>query len=143
MNTNMTVQPYLFFEGRAQEAIDFYTQALGAQTLFMMRFKDAPADAGCGATPGSENKIMHATIRIGSADVMISDGRNSGKAAFDGFSLSVNASTEAEAKKLFGALSEGGQVIVPLGKTFFSPAFGMTQDKFGVTWMVIIPVPMG
>lgn len=137
----MTIQPYLFFDGKCEEAIDFYKKALGAQVEMMMRFKDSPekppADSQCGG--GDPNKIMHSTLRIGDAQIMASDGMAQGKPEFKGFSLSLPVKTEAEADKRFNALAEGGQVQMPLGKTFFSPRFGMVTDRFGVTWMVIIP----
>lgn len=136
----MKVQPYLFFDGRCQEALDFYAQALGAKVEMLMRFKDnpEPSKAGC-VGPGSENKVMHASFRIGETELMASDGMNSGKPVFAGFCLSVPATDEADAKRKFAALAAGGQVQQPLTKTFFSPSFGMVQDKFGVGWMVIVP----
>ncbi len=132
----MTVQPYLFFEGRCDEAIEFYKKAVGAEVGMLMRWKDAPDKSMC--TPGNENKVMHASIQINNARIMASDGRNSGKPDFKGFSLSLDAKNEADANRMFNALSEGGQVIMPLGKTFFSPCFGMLADKFGVHWMVLV-----
>ncbi len=137
----MQVQPYLFFDGRAEEAIEFYKKALGAEVNMLMRWKDMPEkpkDPGM-VPPGSENKIMHASLRIGEATVMASDGQCQGKPSFQGFALTLNAANEAEADRLFGALSDGGQVQMPLGKTFFSPRFGMVADRFGVSWMVIVP----
>jgi PhnB protein len=137
----MPVQPYLFFDGRCEEALDFYKKALGAQVEMMMRFKDAPEQSKdpnmC--APGSENKIMHAAFKIGDSVVLGSDGYAKGQPEFKGFSLTMSAKTEAEADKLFGALSDGGQVTMPMMKTFFSPRFGMLTDKFGVGWMVIVP----
>jgi PhnB protein len=144
-NTQKTnlVQPYLCFEGRCEEAIEFYRRAIGAEVEFMMRFKDNPEPPQPGmCAPGSDNKVMHATLRIGQSVVMASDGRCTGKPAFQGIALSLTASNEAEAGRLFSALADGGQVQMPLGKTFFSPAFGMVQDRFGVGWMVIVPVDM-
>ena len=132
----MAVQPYLFFEGRCDEAIEFYKKAVGAEVGMLMRGKDAPEKAMCAA--GNENKVMHASITINGARIMASDGRNSGAADFKGFSLSLDAKTEADATRMFKALSDGGQVIMPLGKTFFSPCFGMLADKFGVHWMIIV-----
>ncbi len=133
------VQTYLFFEGRCEEAIEFYQQALGAEVMMLMRFKDSPEppQPGCVA-PGSENKIMHASFRIGDNIVMASDGRCTGKANFQGFSLSLTMPAEAEAKRLFAALADGGQVLMPQAKTFFSPCFGMVADRFGVLWMVLV-----
>ena len=138
MNSSF-VQPYLFFEGRCEEAIEFYKRALGAQVEMLMRYKDSP-EGHCpeGAPAGSENKIMHASVKVGESMVMMSDGRCTGKNIFDGFGLSFSASTEAEAKQRFGALSEGGKVLMPMAKTFFSPCFGMVADRFGVMWMIIV-----
>jgi PhnB protein len=131
----MNVQPYLFFDGRCEEAIEFYKKALGAKVEMMMRFKEAP-ESGPNMPPG--DKIMHASIKIGDATVMLSDGHCAGKPSFEGFSLSVNVKDEAEARRVFAALSEGGEVRQPLIKTFFSPAFGMLADKFGTGWMVVV-----
>ena len=136
----MQIQPYLFFEGRCEEALDFYRKALGAKTEMLMRYKEAPDAPPPGMLPaGSDNKVMHASVRVGDTVVNASDGQCSGKPGFQGFSLTVTARDEAEAKRFFGALSEGGKVTMPLGKTFFSPAFGMATDRFGVGWMVIVP----
>jgi len=133
------VQPYLFFDGRCEEAIEFYKGALGAKVDMMMRFKDSPEPVPPGmCPPGSGDKVMHAALRIGNTVVMASDGMAGGKPEFKGFSLSVNAANEAEADKVFGALGKGGKVVMPLAKTFYSPRFGMVTDKFGVGWMVIV-----
>jgi PhnB protein len=137
----MHIQPYLFFDGCCEEAIEFYRTALGAEVTRMLRFKDSPEPPQPGMVPpGAENKIMHASFRIGDTAVMASDGRCLGQASFKGFSLSLIVSDEAEAKRLYSALSDGGQVQMPLGKTFFSPAFGMVADRFGVSWMVLVGV---
>ena len=134
----MQIQPYLFFEGRCEEALEFYREALGAKTEMLMRYKEAPDAPPPGTLPpGAENKVMHASVRVGDTVVNVSDGHCSGKPSFQGFSLTVTARDEAEAKRFFGALSEGGKVTMPLGKTFFSPAFGMATDRFGVGWMVM------
>lgn len=136
----MQVQPYLFFDGRCEEAIEFYRKAIGAEVQTLMRFKDSPDPLPPGMVPpGCENKVMHASMRVGNTDVMASDGNCGGKAAFQGFSLSIDASDEATADRLFNALADGGKVQMPMGKTFFSPRFGMVQDRFGVGWMVIVP----
>jgi PhnB protein len=135
----MHVQSYLFFDGRAEEAIEFYKKALGAKVEMLMRFKESPEPPPPGMVPpGSENKVMHSSLRIGDSVVMVSDGSCKGKPNFQGFSLSLTAASEVEADRLFAALSEGGQVQMPLGKTFFSPRFGMVADRFGVSWMVIV-----
>lgn len=144
MSTNTDhrlVQPYLFFDGRCEEALEFYRRALGAEIQMLMRFKDAPEPPQPGCGPGSENKIMHVSFRIGGSVIMASDGRCEGKPTFAGFALSLTVANAAEAEKSFNALSEGGQVQMPLAKTFFSPSFGMVADRFGVSWMVyVIPV---
>ena len=132
----MQIQPYLFFEGRCQEAVDFYRRAVGAEVTALMRYKESP-DPGM-IQPGSEDKVMHASFRVGETTVMASDGRCGGQPSFQGFALSLTVAKESEAERLFGALVEGGQVIMPLTKTFFSPRFGMTTDRFGVSWMVYV-----
>ena len=135
----MPIQPYLFFEGRCEEALEFYRGALGAEVTMLMRNKEAPEQPPPGMLPpGSENKVMHATFRVGDATLMASDGRCSGKPAFNGFSLSLTVRDEAEAKRRLDALAAGGQVRMPLGKTFFSPSFGMVADRFGLGWMVYV-----
>jgi PhnB protein len=135
----MQVQPYLFFDGRCEEALEFYRKALGAEVATLMRFKDSPEPAQPGmCPPGSENKVMHASFRIGDTTVMASDGHCTGQPSFKGFSLALAASSDAEAEKLFAALADGGQVQMPLTKTFFSSRFGMVADRFGVSWMVIV-----
>ena len=135
----MQVQPYLFFDGRCEEAVEFYKKTLGAKVEMLMRFKDSPEPAQPGMVPpGAENKVMHSSFRIGDTMVMASDGRCMGKPSFQGFSLSLTVPNEAEAERLFAALGDGGQVQMPLAKTFFSPRFGMVADRFGVSWMVIV-----
>jgi PhnB protein len=135
----MRVEPYLFFDGRCEEAIEFYRKALGAEVTMLMRYKESPEPTPPGMIPpGSENKVMHSNLRIGETMVMASDGNCQGKPSFQGFSLSVTAPNETEAKRMFAALADGGQVQMPLGKTFFSPCFGMVADRFGVSWMIIV-----
>lgn len=133
----MQVQPYLFFDGRCEEAIDFYRKTLGAEVTALMRFKESPDPEMCPA--GSGEKVMHSSFQIGETTVMASDGQCSGKPSFEGFALTIQAATPAEAERFFNALSEGGLVQMPLGETFFSPSFGMLADRFGVSWMVIVP----
>jgi len=135
----MQIEPYLFFEGRCDEAIEFYRRALGAEMGPLMRYKESPEPHQPGALPpGSEDKVMHAVIKIGDTKVMVSDGRCSGKPVFQGFGLTINAPDVARADRMFAALAEGGQVQMPLAKTFFSPRFGMVNDRFGVLWMIIV-----
>jgi PhnB protein len=126
----------LFFDGRCEEALDFYKKALGAKVEMMMRFKESPDPSMC--APGNENKTMHANMHVGETSVMASDGRAEGKPKFEGFALSVDAKDEAECDRMFGALAEGGQVQMPLSKTFFAKRFGMVADRFGVGWMIIV-----
>jgi PhnB protein len=136
---NRTVQPYLFFNGSCEQAIEFYRKALDAEVEMMMRFKDSPEPCEPGMVPpGFENKIMHASFRIGATTVMASDGCSADKAKFEGFSLSLSVANEAEADRIFGSLADGGQVTMPLAKTFWSPRFGMLTDRFGVGWMIIV-----
>lgn len=132
----MEIQPYLFFDGRCEEAIDFYRRALGAEVDALLRWKDCPEPGP--QPPGDPNKIMHAHLRIGATSVLASDGRCLGKPDFQGFALSINVRDDAEAERAFSALADGGQVQMPLGKTFFSSAFGMVADRFGVSWMVYV-----
>jgi PhnB protein len=133
----MTIHPYLFFEGRAEEALEFYVKALGARIEMLMRNQDAPDKSPPGMLPAdSGEKVMHASFRVGDTEVMLSDGMCSGEPQFKGFSLSITAPDEAAARRMFEALAAGGKVKMPLGKTFWSPCFGMLTDKFGVGWMV-------
>jgi PhnB protein len=134
----MHTQIYLFFDGRAEEALDFYKKTLGVEVEMLMRYKDAPPEAKEGCAPGTENKVMHSSFKLGDQRVMASDGYAKGNPEFKGFSLSLATKDEAEAEKVFAALGDGGQVQQPLIKTFFSPKFGMVQDKFGVGWMVLV-----
>jgi PhnB protein len=131
------IQPYLFFNGNCEEAIEFYRKALGAEVVCIMRFKDSPEPHAPGMVPpGFENKIMHASFRVGMTTVMASDGCSDEKPGFQGFSLSLSLSDESDADKAFAALAEGGQVQMPLAKTFWSPKFGILTDRFGIGWMV-------
>jgi PhnB protein len=132
----MQVQPYLFFDGRCQEAIDFYRQTLGAEVQMVMHYKDSPVQTS--QPPGSDDKIMHASLRIGETEVLMSDGMCQGKPSFQGFSLAVSPADDAAAQKTFAALADGGTVTMPLAKTFFASSFGMLTDRFGVGWMVIV-----
>ena len=135
----MRVEVYLFFNGRCEEVVEFYKKVLGAEVTMLMRFKDSPEPQQPGMVPpGSENKIMHVSFRVGDANVMASDGHCTGQTNFQGFSLSLTVPNEAEADRKFAALAEGGQVQMPLTKTFWSPRFGMVTDRFGVGWMISV-----
>jgi PhnB protein len=131
-----SVEPYLIFNGRCEEAIEFYRKALGAEIAMLMRFKESPDPSMC--APGSENKVMHARLQIGNSAVLMSDGQCLDTLEFAGFSLSLTTPTVAEAGRFFAALLDGGTVKMPLAKTFFSPSFGMLADRFGVGWMVYV-----
>lgn len=139
----MTIQPYIFLDGRTEEALGFYKKAVGAEVQMLMRFKDSPEKSpGCGPGPEADNKIMHSEFKIGDSVVMASDGECKDAPNLQGFALSLTARDEAQANRFFDALSEGGRVQMPLGKTFFAKAFGMVADRFGVMWMIIVPAPM-
>jgi PhnB protein len=134
----MQVQPYLFFDGRCEEAIEFYRSTLGAEVTMLMRFKENPDPVEPGMVPpGAEHKVMHASFRIGDTTVLASDGRCLGRPSFQGFSLSLTVPDAVEAERLFAALADGGQVQMPLAKSFFSSRFGMVADRFGVGWMIV------
>jgi PhnB protein len=132
----MQVQPYLFFDGRCEEAVEFYRRALGAEVTMLMRFKESPDPASVPA--GGEDKVMHMSFRIGESTVLASDGQCLGGPTFQGFSLSLTVSDDAEAERIYAALADGGRVQMPLAKTFFSSRFGMVADRFGVSWMVYV-----
>ena len=132
----MSVQPYLFFDGRCEEAINFYKAKLGAQEIMLLRWKDSPDPQM--AQPANEEKIMHARLQIGNTSLLASDGSCQGSASFSGFALSLTAANPEEAERFFTALSDGGEVRMPLTQTFFSPSFGMVSDRFGVSWMVYV-----
>jgi PhnB protein len=135
----MQVESYLNFDGRCEEALEFYRRALGAEVTMLMRYKDSPEPCAPGMIPpGAENKVMHASFRIGNTSVMASDSHCQGKPNFHGFSLSIMVKSEDEAQRLFTALGDGGQVHMPLTKTFFSPSFGMVGDRFGLCWMILV-----
>jgi PhnB protein len=132
----MQVQPYLSFEGRCDEAIEFYKKAIGAKVDMLMRFKEAPDQSM--TSPGSADKVMHAALRTGDTQLLMSDGRCTGSPNFSGISLALSAASDADAERIFNALAEGGKVNMPMAKTFFSSRFGMVADKFGVGWMVLV-----
>lgn len=135
----MQIQPYLFFEGRCEEALMFYRDVLGAEITQLLRYSDNPDPPPPGMLPpGSENRIMHASLRIGDSTVLASDGNCSGTTNFNGFSLTLHAASDAGAERLFAALAEGGQVRMPMTQTFFSSRFGMLADRYGLGWMVIV-----
>ena len=137
--TNASIQPYLFFGGRCEEAIDFYHSILGVQVLILMRFNESPKPLPPGVLqPGFESKVMHAAFQIAATTVLASDGCDD-KSRFSGFSLALNVPDETEANRVFAGLANGGSVQMPLAKTFWSPCYGMLTDRFGMSWMVMVP----
>jgi PhnB protein len=132
----MQLNPYVYFDGRCEEAFEYYRKTLGAEKTMMLRFKDNPQPGDSMVPPGSENKIMHMSFRIGDVTVLASDGRCGGQPNFQGFGLSITVPTDADVRRIFASLADGGQVQMPLAKTFFSPCFGMVADRFGVMWLV-------
>lgn len=134
-SSNLSVQPYLFFNGRCEEALEFYSKALGAKIEMLSRFKDAPPGM---AQSGMENMVMHASFRIGETVLMASDGRGNNELQFEGFSLAIDVPDEKTAESVFNALADGGKITMPLEKTFWAPKFGMLEDRFGVGWMVSV-----
>ncbi len=133
----MQIEPYLFFEGRCDEAIEFYRKAIGAKVTMLMRFRESPEPPVC-ENAGNEDKVMHCEIRVGETTLMLSDGLCQGSPTFQGFSLSLSAADETDAERLFTELAEGGEVQMPLAKTFWSPLFGMVADRFGISWMISV-----
>ena len=134
----MKIEPYLFFDGRCEEALAFYKSAIGAETTTLMRYSESPEPTPPGMLPpGSGNKVMHALVKIGDANVMASDGNCRGHPRFEGVSLALSVPDDATARKRFDALAAGGHVDMPLTRTFFSSSFGMLHDRFGVGWMVM------
>jgi PhnB protein len=138
MTNNAIIQPYLFLDGKCEEAIGFYQRALGAQINMLSRYKDSPEPPPPGCAPADSNKVMHAQIRIGQTVIMASDGRATGNPKFEGFALSLTLPTPTEVDKAFAALADGGKIEMPLAKTFFSARFGMVVDRFGVFWMLLV-----
>lgn len=135
----MQIQPYLFFDGQCDEAIEFYRTAVGAEVIMLMRFKDSPQPLDPGMIPpGAEDKVMHANLRVGDSELLVSDGRCQSPPNFQGFAITLTVPDEAEAERVFATLAAGGQVQMPLTKTFFSPCFGSLTDRFGVSWMVYV-----
>ena len=140
-NNPRKIEAYLFFNGNCEEAIEFYRKALDAEVEMTIRYKESPEPPAPGTVPpGFENKIMHSSLRIGQTTLMASDGCSADKAGFQGFSLSLSVPSEKEADRVFAALVDGGQVKLPLTKTFFSPRFGMLEDRFGVGWMITVAI---
>ena len=138
----MQLAPYLFFDGRCEEAAEFYTKAIGAEVTMMMRYRDSPEPHPPGMVPpGFEDKVMHSAFRVGGSTILASDGCKPEDGVQQGFQLALMVPTEAEADRAFDALADGGAVNMPLARTFWSPRYGMVKDRFGVHWMVMVPGP--
>lgn len=137
----MRVEPYLMFAGRCEEALAFYQRAIGAKPQMVMRFKENPEPPPMPLPAGWDDKIMHCGFHVGDTLVMASDGMSAQAQPFNGITLSITADDEAQARRCFDALAEGGSVVMPMGKTFWSPCFGMCSDRFGVSWMVGLVAP--
>jgi PhnB protein len=138
----MHIQPYLYFDGRCDDAINFYREALGAEVLMLMRFGEAPEGEGCTGPVPPADKVMHACLQIGNSQVLVSDGFAAGNPEFKGVSLSLNADDDAHARVLFDALAQGGKVQMALAESFFATSFGMLTDRFGVGWIIVVSKPM-
>jgi PhnB protein len=136
----MKVQAYVTFGGRCEEALEHYKKSIGAEVTGLLRWKDSP-DAAMKSPPGHEEKVMNASFRIGETDLMADDGMGEKNAEFKGMTLVIEVADDAEAKRVFTALGEGGSVQMPLVKTFWTSSFGMLTDKFGVPWMVNVAAP--
>ena len=135
----MQVEPYLVFDGRCDEAIEFYKKAVDAKVIMLMRYKECPDPSAAGKIATEMmDKVMHSSLRIGDSTVYATDGGRQGKSGFSGISLSLSVANDAEAERAFAALGEGGKVTMPMAKTFFSSRFGMVTDRFGVGWMVLV-----
>jgi PhnB protein len=134
----MKIEPYLFFNGRCEEALEYYKDVFGAEQTVLMRYKDSPEAPPMPLPAGWEEKVMHASLTVGTTQLMASDGCGAEAPSFAGFSLSVDMPDAEAARRVFEALAQGGQVTMPMGKTFFSPCFGMVTDRLGVSWMVIV-----
>jgi PhnB protein len=132
----MQIQPYLFFDGRCEEALNYYRRALGAEIQTIMRYKESPDSSG--TPPGAGDKVMHAAFKIGDTQILASDGNNTGKPKFEGISLAIDPATVKDADRIFAALADGGQVRLPLTPTFFAERFGMVADRFGISWMIMV-----
>lgn len=134
-----TIRPYLFFNGRCEEALQFYKEAIGAKIGMVLHFNESPDPVPPGIlAPGFESKVMHSEFTVGGSSILASDGCDA-NSTFDGFQLNLTVKTVEEANRSFAALSAGGEVRMPMGKTFWSPCYGMLTDKFGVGWMVMVP----
>jgi PhnB protein len=132
----MSVQTYLQFNGRCEEALAYYRETLGAEVMEIIRFKDVP-EAAAGAPAGTEDKVLHACFRVAGTHLMASDGMCGGDAAFAGFSLTLTSSTDEETERLFTSIAREGNVVMPLSPSFFSSQFGVVTDRYGLSWTFV------
>ena len=139
---NSVFQPYLFFRGRCAEAIEYYQKTLGAKEVIVMHFKDMPEKPSAGTVPpGMDDRIMHASLNIAGAELMMSDGMSSGPTDFGCMAVSHSVPDQTAVDRMVNALAKDGKIQMPSGRTFFSPYFGGVTDKFGVSWMIMVPQP--
>lgn len=135
----MHVQTTLNFFGRTEQALEFYCRAVDAEILFLLRFRQSPDQSF--ARPGLENKIYHATFRVGSTVLMASDcgcTESPSGSVFAGFSLVLHAATREEAERFFARLCDDGHIEIPLTETCFATRYGIVVDQFGISWKIIV-----
>lgn len=132
-------KPYLYLSGQCDEALAFYQQHLGATISMLIRFNESPKPLPTDLPDGYEDKVMHCEFSVGDMSIMASDGCKESTGEFRGFSLTLTIADEAYARQAFQALSEGGEVNMPLSETFWSPLYGQVTDKFGISWMIMLP----
>lgn len=134
------VNVYLTFNGNCEEAFNFYKSVFGGEFPYIGRFRDMPSEGGKTMPPEDADKIMHISLPISKETMLMgSDTGGEWAAGFsqgNNFSISITTDSKDEADRLFNGLSAGGQVTMPLGKTFWDEYFGMFTDKFGINWMV-------
>lgn len=137
---SIRLNPYLNFDGTTKEAVYFYEKALGGQVIAIMTFGDMPADPNHPLTDEMKDRIMHAHLKVGDYDLMFSD-------TFPGMphqpgdtvQIAIHPTEESRAKEIFAALGDGGQIVMPLQQTDWSPLYGIVRDKFGVIFQVNVP----
>ncbi|MCB1852433.1 MAG: VOC family protein [Gammaproteobacteria bacterium] len=133
------VNNYLFFSGRCEEALDYYCRHLGARIELLFRFGDSPEPIPEGAIPPDfDNKVMHAEFTLGDTRLFASDGCSI-NGPVGGFSLALTLTVEEAVRRAFTALADGGSIVMPLEPTFWSPLYGQVNDRFGISWMVMMP----
>lgn len=131
----MKIDPYLNFDGNCEEAIRFYEKTLGGKIQMMMTYDQAPP--GDNPTPkGWEKKIMHVSMTLGNVTLMASDAPPGHFSPMQGLFVSLAPDSKAQAEKIYNALADKGNVLMPFQQTFWAEGFGMVVDRFGTPWMV-------